>query len=119
MNNTGANTSQHVGGASVPKFIPFEPGTLKETKINICSYEMFEMEMLDRSLVSLQRTEEAYVDINNRIIESVNKRKDRINGINNRVLNLSQKVLALYNANTAMRIMSPSQYPQIQSADLT
>lgn len=57
----------------------FESGAFKETRINICSYEMYEMELLDRSLLSLQRTEEAYIDINNRIIENVNKRKDRLN----------------------------------------
>ncbi len=33
--------------------IKFESGKFKETKINICSYEMYEMEMLDRSLISL------------------------------------------------------------------
>lgn len=62
------------------------------------------MEMLDRSLVSLQRTEEAYVDINNRIIDNVNLRKERLNIINKRMLNLSSKIIALYSANTAMRI---------------
>lgn len=65
-----------------PSAIKLETGRLKETKINICSYEMYEMELLDRSLISLQRTEEAYVDINNRIIDNVNTRKDRLNGIN-------------------------------------
>jgi hypothetical protein len=30
------------------------------------------MELLDRALMSLQKTEEAYTDINNRIIENVN-----------------------------------------------
>jgi uncharacterized protein YoxC len=69
---------------------------------------MYEMEMLDRSLLSLQRTEEAYIDINNRIIENVNNRKERLNNINKRILNLSQKVLALYNVNSAMRVVSPS-----------
>lgn len=33
--------------------VHFESGTLKETKINICNYEMYEMELLDRSLMSL------------------------------------------------------------------
>lgn len=72
-----------------PQGIKLETGKLKETKINLCSYEMYEMELLDRSLVSLQRTEEAYIDINNRIIENVNKRKDRLNGINQRILGIS------------------------------
>ena len=62
--------------------IKFESGQLKETSISICPYEMYEMEMLDRSLLSLQRTEEAYVDINNRLIDNVNKRKDRLNNLN-------------------------------------
>ena len=73
-----------------------ESGALKETKINVCSYEMYEMELLDRSLISLQKTEEAYIDINNRIIENVNLRKERLNGINQRIHILSQKILALY-----------------------
>jgi len=69
--------------------IKLESGRLKETKINICSYEMYEMELLDRAMISLQRTEEAYVDINNRIIENVNQRKDRLNTINGRILGIS------------------------------
>lgn len=47
------------------------------------------MELLDRALISLQRSEEAYVDINNRIIDKVNKRKDRLNNLNKRIVNLS------------------------------
>jgi len=50
---------------------------------------MYEMELLDRALISLQRTEEAYVDINNRIIDNVNQRKDRLNRINGRILGIS------------------------------
>ena len=33
---------------------------------------MYEMELLDRAFLSLQRMEEAYVDINDRIILNVN-----------------------------------------------
>lgn len=55
-----------------PTPIKLETGQLKETRINICSYEMYEMELLDRALMSLQKTEEAYTDVNNRIIENVN-----------------------------------------------
>ena len=46
---------------------------------------MYEMELLDRALMSLQKTEEAYTDINNRIIDNVNKRKERLNNLNNRI----------------------------------
>ncbi len=73
------------------------------------------MEMLDRSLLSLQRTEEAYIDINNRIIHNVNERKDRLNDLNKRMLDLSSKVIALYGVKTAMRIQSPAQFPIIDS----
>mmetsp|Transcript_7268 Transcript_7268/g.6406 ORF Transcript_7268/g.6406 Transcript_7268/m.6406 type:complete len:151 (+) Transcript_7268:120-572(+) len=76
---------------------------------------MYEMEMLDRSLLSLQRTEEAYTDINDRIIENVNIRKERLNDLNNRLANMSEKILALYNVNQAMRILSPAQYPMIDT----
>lgn len=75
---------------------------------------MYEMELLDRALVSLQRTEDAYVDINNRIIENVNQRKDRLNNINSRILGISQKILTLYNVNSAMKIVSPAHYPNVQ-----
>ena len=77
------------------------------------------MELLDRSLVSLQRTEEAYVDINNRIIENVNMRKDRLNGINQRILGISQKILTLYGVNSAMRIVSPAHFPDISKVNNT
>ena len=93
----------------------FESGRLKETKVAICSYEMYEMEMLDRGLLSLQRIEEAYVDVNNRIIENVNRRKDRLNNLNNRLTNMSSKILALYNVNSAMRIVSPAHFPNIET----
>ena len=72
------------------------------------------MELLDRALMSVQRTEEAYVDINNRIIDNVNKRKERLNTINGRVLGISQKILTLYGVKQAMRIVSPAHFPDIQ-----
>lgn len=78
---------------------------------------MYEMELLDRALMSLQKTEEAYTDVNNRIIDNVNQRKDRLNNINNRILAISQKILTLYNVNTAMRIVSPAQFPNVQKAN--
>ena len=77
---------------------------------------MYEMELLDRSIVSLQRTEDAYVDINNRIIENVNHRKERLNNINSRILGISQKILTLYNVNSAMKIVSPAHFPNVQKA---
>ena len=75
------------------------------------------MELLDRALVSLQRTEDAYMDINNRIIDNVNQRKARLNNINQRVLGISQKILTLYGVNAAMRIVSPCHYPEIKRAN--
>ena len=100
-------------GSTAPNPIKLESGRLKETKINICSYEMYEMELLDRALISLQRTEEAYVDINNRIIENVNSRKERLNTINSRILGISQKILQLYGVKQAMRIVSPAHFPDV------
>lgn len=94
-----------------------ETGRLKETRINLCSYEMYEMELLDRGLVSLQKTEEAYTDVNNRIIESVNRRKERLNNLNGRINNISSKILALYNVNSAMRIVSPAHFPNVQKTN--
>jgi len=75
---------------------------------------MYEMEFLDRTLMSLQKTEEAYTDVNNRIIENVNSRKERLNNLNNRILGISQKILTLYGVNNAMRIVSPAHYPNVQ-----
>jgi hypothetical protein len=46
---------------------------------------MYQAEMLDRMLISIQRTEEAFIDVNNRIIKQVNARKDRLNLINSRI----------------------------------
>ena len=73
------------------------------------------MELLDRALMSLQKTEEAYTDINNRIIENVNQRKERLNNLNNRIQTISQKIVTLYNVNSAMRIVSPAQFPKVQT----
>jgi hypothetical protein len=46
---------------------------------------MYQAEMLDRMLISIQKTEEAFIDVNNRIIKQVNARKDRLNLINSRI----------------------------------
>jgi len=62
-----------------------EPGELCETKISITSYEMYSAEMIDRMLISITKTEEAFLDVNNRIIGNVNARKDRLNMINARI----------------------------------
>ena len=96
-----------------------ESGRLKETKISVCPYEMFEMELLDRALVSLQKTEDAYVDINNRIIENVNQRKSRLNDINRRIQLLSQKVLGLYEVNETMKIQTSGVYPKLSNGGKT
>ncbi len=55
------------------------------------------------------------MDINNRIIENVNSRKERLNNINNRLMGMSQKILALYNVQAAMRIQSPAVYPNLET----
>ena len=103
-----------VGG---PAPIKLETGRMKDTRINVCSYEMHEMELLDRALMSLQKTEEAYTDVNNRIIEAVNQRKERLNNLNNRILSISQKIVTLYGVNSAMRIVSPAHFPDVQKAN--
>jgi len=43
---------------------------------------MYQTEVLDRTLLALQRTEEAFLNVNNRIINNVNARKDRLNLLN-------------------------------------
>lgn len=73
-----------------------ESGHMKVTDISLCSYEMYQAELLDRMLLSIQHTEEAFIDVNNRIITNVNARKDRLNMINARIQNVSAKILALY-----------------------
>ena len=55
------------------------------------------MELLDRTLIAIQNTEDAFIDINNRIISNVNSRKDRLNNLNGRIANLAKRTLALYN----------------------
>ena len=66
-----------------------QAGRLKETNVAICGYEMHQMELLDRALIGIQKTENAFIDINNRIINNVNSRKDRINSLNNRIADLA------------------------------
>ncbi len=60
-------------------------GSLTKTKIQLCSYEMYQVEYLDRMLTSVQKTEDAFIDVNNRIIRNINARKDRLNLINSRI----------------------------------
>lgn len=58
---------------------------------------MYQVELLDRMLLSVNKTEDAFIDVNNRIITNINARKDRLNLINSRIQNISGKILALYN----------------------
>ena len=69
--------------------IRLESGEFHETNIALSSYEMYQTELLDRMLLSIQRTEEAFIDINNRVITNVNARKDRLNMINARIMGIS------------------------------
>ena len=92
-----------------------QAGRLKETNVAICGYEMHQMELLDRALIGIQKTENAFIDINNRIINNVNSRKDRINSLNNRIADLAQKTLKLYNCDDAMRVESLSQFPLLEN----
>ena len=71
------------------------------------------MELLDRMLISIQRTEDSFIDINNRVIASINQRKDRVNNLNQRIANLSNKTLKLYNCEDLMRVESPATYPKL------
>jgi hypothetical protein len=50
---------------------------------------MYQVELLDRMLLSVQKTEEAFIDVNNRIITNINARKDRLNLINSRIQSIS------------------------------
>ena len=95
-----------------------ESGQLKETNISLPSYEMYQAELLDRMLLSIHHTEEAYFDLHNRIIANVNARKDRLNMINARVQNISGKILALYNQKKLMRITSPAVLPKISTSGI-
>ena len=94
--------------------IRLEPGAAKQTKISIPSYEMYQAELLDRMLLAIERTEDAYIDINNRIIANVNARKDRLNMINQRIQGVSSKILALYDKNM-IPITSPANLPKIST----
>jgi len=76
---------------------------------------MHQIELLDRGLISMTKTENAFVDINNRIISGVNDRKNRLNDLNSRVQNISQRILKLYNCQEAMRVESSFNYPEISS----
>ena len=97
--------------------IRLESGEFHETNISLSSYEMYQTELLDRMLLSIQRTEEAFIDINNRVITNVNARKDRLNMINARIMGISQKILALYQQKKLMRITSPAVLPKISTSD--
>ena len=99
--------------------IHMDTGQLKETKISMPSYEMYQGELLDRMLISIQRTEEAFIDVNNRIITNVNARKDRLNMINARIQNISAKILSLYNQKRLMRITSPACLPKISTSGVS
>ena len=94
--------------------IRLESGEAKQTKINISSYEMYQAELLDRMLLSIEKTEDAFIDINNRIITNVNARKDRLNMINQRIQGISSKILALYDKNL-IQIISPANLPKIST----
>ena len=79
---------------------------------------MYQAELLDRLLLSIQHTEEAFIDVNNRIIMNVNARKDRMNMINARIQNISAKVLSLHGQKRLMRITSPATLPKISTSDV-
>ena len=68
---------------------------MQKWNIELCSYEMYQVELLDRMLTSIQKTDDAFIDVHNRIIRNVNARKDRLNFINNRMKVLTQKIQLL------------------------
>ena len=68
---------------------------MQKWNIELCSYEMYQVELLDRMLTSIQKTDDAFIDVHNRIIRNVNARKDRLNLINNRMKVLTQKIQLL------------------------
>lgn len=70
--------------------------------------------MLDRMLTSVQKTEDAFIDVNNRIIRNINARKDRLNLINSRITAVSGKILSLYNQDF-FQIVSPAHFPKIST----
>lgn len=92
------------------------PGRLTQTKIDLCSYEMYSVELLDRMLTSVQKTEDAFIDVNNRIIRNINARKDRLNLINSRIQAISGKILALYEQDF-FQITSPAHFPKISTSE--
>ena len=98
--------------------IKMESGKEHETKISLPSYEMYQTELLDRLLLSIQHTEEAFIDVNNRIITSVDARKDRLNMVNARIQGISAKILALYNQKKLMQITSPAVLPKISTSEV-
>jgi hypothetical protein len=77
---------------------------------------MYQVELLDRLLTSVQMTEDAFIDVNNRIIRNINARKDRLNLINSRIQNISGKILALYNQDL-IQIVSPAHFPKISTSE--
>lgn len=103
-------------GQAIHTKIRQEPGRMKQTHISINGYEMHQMELLDRGLIAIQRTEDAFIDINNRIISNVNSRKDRLNTLNSRIQNLAQKTMKLFNCPDPMRVESPADYPKITTS---
>jgi len=78
---------------------------------------MYQSELLDRMLTSIQKTEEAFIDINNRVITNINARKDRLNMINARIQNVSAKILALYEQKQLLKIISPANLPKISTSE--
>jgi hypothetical protein len=74
---------------------------------------MHTIEVLDRALIAIQNTENSFIDINNRIISSVNERKLRLNDLNQRISSISHKVISLYNTEEGMRVESPHSFPII------
>ena len=72
FNAAKENYDEDTTGQEIQRKIRQEPGRIKQTKIEICGYEMHQMELLDRTLISIQKTEDSFIDINNRIINSVN-----------------------------------------------
>jgi hypothetical protein len=99
------------GPGDVQRKIRQEPGRVKQTNISINGYEMHQQELLDRALIAIQNTEDAFIDINNRIISSVNTRKDRLNTLNARIATLAGKTLKLYNCPDALKVVSPAHFP--------
>ena len=76
---------------------------------------MHQQELLDRTLIAIQNTEDAFIDINNRIISNVNSRKDRLNALNERIANLAQRTMKLFNCRDPMRVESPYKFPKIST----